>query len=138
MRVAECLKRAGWYKGEKKKVNGRVTPVWRCQPKISEGVKSAPVSKPLDIIGVSENGLTPLEKEDPIQTSPSNIYIDNSLTQDQIQGINQNQSINQVNQPLTTPAFELKNEDLDTSKKAPSDKPSVQPPKTNQKRLNPN
>ncbi len=139
MRVAECLKRAGWYKGEKKKVNGRVTPVWRCQPKISEGVKSVPVSKPLDIIGVSENGLTPLEKEDPIKTSPSNIYIDNSLTQDQIQGINQNQSINQVNQPLTTPGFELKNEVRDTSKKAPSDKPSVQPaqnqPKTAQPEL---
>lgn len=30
MRVAECLKRIGWVKSEKKKTNGKVFQVWRC------------------------------------------------------------------------------------------------------------
>lgn len=31
MRVAECLKRIGWVKSEKKKANGKVFQVWRCK-----------------------------------------------------------------------------------------------------------
>ncbi|WP_138506714.1 virulence-associated E family protein [Nostoc sp. PA-18-2419] len=36
MRVAECLKRIGWVKCEKKKIDGKSKPVWRCQPVLAE------------------------------------------------------------------------------------------------------
>ncbi|MBD2416044.1 hypothetical protein FACHB389_35125 [Nostoc calcicola FACHB-389] len=60
MRVAECLKRIGWVKCEKKKIGGKSKPVWRCQPE--EG-------------GVSTEVSTEVEKTSSLDT-PSNSATD--------------------------------------------------------------
>jgi len=101
MRVAEALKRLGWVKGEKKKINGKSTPVWRCQPEnrgCQPGVNqvSTEVSTALniDVVSNSSNGLTPSLENPPNFSAQLNIQIDTSIDQKSERGVNQ-EGVNQ-------------------------------------------
>lgn len=54
MRVAECLKRIGWVKSEKKKANGKVFQVWRCPAdEVATGVATE-VATALNLVPASD------------------------------------------------------------------------------------
>ncbi|MBD2773321.1 VapE domain-containing protein [Iningainema tapete] len=105
MRVAECLKRLGWVKGEKKKINGKSTPVWRCQPDFSGcqpdilevSTKVSTNSNP-DAVDFSDNRLTPFNENTPNFEQQQNINVDPPSTNQNLktgvnpQGVNQTET----------------------------------------------
>ncbi|WP_414589579.1 VapE domain-containing protein [Scytonema sp. PCC 10023] len=57
MRVVESLKRLGWVKREKKKVNGKVIQIWRSQPGHNQVATEVATDSNQDIVSISEKRL---------------------------------------------------------------------------------
>jgi len=96
MRVAEALKRLGWVKGEKKKVNGKSTPVWRCQPEnmgyqpgVNQVSTEVSTTSNLDRVSFSDNKLTPLPQNSSNFQEKQDLYIDPKSTEENsLTGVN--------------------------------------------------